>query len=364
MSVLLLGLPLLGAWSAGKSVGGYLEFPPRPDAVPETEFLWPVFLAYGLLEVPLYGGLLYLVWPRRHGSGSIGRKFPNWGWMALAWTCGAWFLAWARPAWAGGLLNHTFTMLWLGYIGVVNAFCYWRCGRSLLTHHWQYLLGLFPLSALFWWYFEYLNRFAGNWQYLGIESLTPWQYFVRATLPFSTVLPAVISTLTLLRGLQLASDLRLDTLRIGNPRRWAWQALILSGAGLFALGRWPQFFFPLLWIAPLAIFIALQVLRGEATCLEVLVKGNWQPVVLAAMAALVCGFFWEMWNYWSDPKWVYVIPYVGRFKLFEMPILGYAGYLPFGLECWVVADWWARLTAGGRSDLLQLVSWNDLPKAS
>jgi len=32
-------------------------------------------------------------------------------------------------------------------------------------------------------------------------------------------------------------------------------------------------------------------------------------------------------------KWVYDIPYVDALRLFEMPILGYAGYLPFGVLC-------------------------------
>jgi hypothetical protein len=31
------------------------------------------------------------------------------------------------------------------------------------------------------------------------------------------------------------------------------------------------------------------------------------------------------------------VPFVQRFHIFEMPILGYAGYLPFGLECMVVS---------------------------
>jgi len=44
-----------------------------------------------------------------------------------------------------------------------------------------------------------------------------------------------------------------------------------------------------------------------------------------------------MWNYYSLSKWSYTVPYVNRFQLFEMPILGYAGYLPFGLECMVAA---------------------------
>jgi hypothetical protein len=43
-----------------------------------------------------------------------------------------------------------------------------------------------------------------------------------------------------------------------------------------------------------------------------------------------------MWSVWSMPKWVYVVPVVGRPKLFEMPLLGYGGYLPFALEVFAV----------------------------
>jgi hypothetical protein len=43
-----------------------------------------------------------------------------------------------------------------------------------------------------------------------------------------------------------------------------------------------------------------------------------------------------LWNFWSLAKWKYSIPFAHRFEIFEMPLLGYAGYLPFGLECAVV----------------------------
>jgi hypothetical protein len=33
--------------------------------------------------------------------------------------------------------------------------------------------------------------------------------------------------------------------------------------------------------------------------------------------------------------WKYNLPYVNRFHLFEMPILGFLGYMPFSLYCWV-----------------------------
>jgi len=46
---------------------------------------------------------------------------------------------------------------------------------------------------------------------------------------------------------------------------------------------------------------------------------------------LFTGLWWEIWNYYSLPKWVYTIPYVGFWKIFEMPLLGYLGYPFFGL---------------------------------
>ena len=198
LTLMLVALPLVGVWLAGKPLSAFLAFPPLAPKVEPLAFSWPIFIAYGVFEVLLYGALIYLLWPERREYIQHPRRLPFWGWGMLVYLGFAWFLAWQRPEWAGGWLNHTFTLLWLGYIGVVNAFCVWRGGWSLLTHRLGFLLGLFPLSALFWWYFEYLNRFVGNWHYLGVESLSPWRYFIQATLPFSTVLPAVISTLVLL----------------------------------------------------------------------------------------------------------------------------------------------------------------------
>jgi hypothetical protein len=68
------------------------------------------------------------------------------------------------------------------------------------------------------------------------------------------------------------------------------------------------------------------------------------------MAALICGLFWEMWNYYSAAKWAYSIPFVDAFHLFEMPLLGYGGYIPFGLECVIAVDFFrlAR-TRNGRT---------------
>jgi hypothetical protein len=54
-------------------------------------------------------------------------------------------------------------------------------------------------------------------------------------------------------------------------------------------------------------------------------------------------FFWELWNYYSYPKWVYHVPFADFWHIFEMPVLGYGGYLPFALELFALYQILARL---------------------
>ena len=41
----------------------------------------------------------------------------------------------------------------------------------------RFLVWLFLVSACFWWYFEYLNRFVQNWYYVDVDNLSRLQYF-------------------------------------------------------------------------------------------------------------------------------------------------------------------------------------------
>jgi hypothetical protein len=240
----------------------------------------------------------------------------------------------------GALQAHTFTPLWLSFILFVNALSYRRTGGCLLLGRTRRFLLLFPASAVFWWCFEYLNRFVGNWYYRDPPAFGAWEYFLFATLPFATVLPAVLSTREL-----LLSSLRVDgsfrgwrPITPARPRAIAAAALLLSCAGLLAVGIVPDAVFPLVWVAPPAILVSLAAFRGEPHALSAIPAGDWRPFAASFLAALACGFFWEMWNYGSLAKWVYAIPYVDALRLFEMPVLGYAGYLPFGVLCAEVGD--------------------------
>lgn len=339
--LMLTGLPLAGVWVAGHDVAAYLEFPPCTQYVEHAPFSWPGFIGLSILILAVMLPFLFQIGRARLPSAPrTARPFPWWGWFALGLGGHFWILAWTRQAWFAPFQLYTFTPQWIAYIVVLNALTWRRTGRCLLTHQTAFLLKLFPLSAVFWWFFEYLNRFVQNWEYTAGWQFTPLQYFIAATLPFATVLPAILSTEQWLASSprNTAGLERFIPIRIGNPRLAAWVVLTVSGAGLFLIGGLPDLLFPLLWIAPLLLLIAFQTLERRPAFFPELVNGDWRRVYRFCLAALVCGFFWELWNLNSLAKWVYSVPFVGRFLLFEMPILGYAGYLPFGLECAVVAD--------------------------
>jgi hypothetical protein len=347
---LMILLPLVGAALAGRPLAGYLDLPPRTVAVAPAPFTWWAFLP-GLLAVAavITPFLVRILRHRRSIPGTAPvRAFPWWGWAALALMLAAWAVAWGLLHTPETWRRHAFTPLWLGYIGVVNAWTWRRAGVSLLTHRPGALAALLAASPVFWWLFEYLNQFVHNWHYAGLVARGDLGYFLAATPPFATVLAAVLSTRDLLATFpRLAAGLA-DAWRPPAPAAAPWLALGLGAAGLLAVGTNGAWFFPLLWVAPLLVIWGLQTMAGEATLAGDAARGNWRPVWLAAIAALACGLLWEMWNAGSLARWQYAVPYVGGFRLFEMPLLGYAGYLPFGLGCVAAAG---LVLGSGRTDL-------------
>ncbi len=351
--VLVLGslvLPLLaGIVATGSELAPYLEFPPLTRAVAQPPFSPPVFCALASIVVAAVAplalvGLRYRA-PLRPEAPA--RPLPTWIWAGLALTGGGWLLAWSRLEWFADLQRHTFLPLWLGYIVIVNALHRRAAGWCLLIDHPRYLAALACVSTVFWWYFEFANRVTANWYYRGVETFGAGEYALFASLSFATVLPAVISTyLWLLAIPRLAGPYAgLRPLRVRRPRALGAGVWLLAVLGLAMLPLRPDLAYPLVWIAPLLVVCGARAACGQPTVFAALASGDWRPFALAPLAALGCGLCWELWNWRSLAHWEYAVPYVDRFHLFRMPLLGYAGYLPFGLECLAVA----LLVPGGRA---------------
>ncbi|MFQ5380727.1 MAG: hypothetical protein ACE5EF_03755, partial [Dehalococcoidia bacterium] len=336
-----LGLPLLGAALAGASVDSRLAFPPATDVVEKPGFSWwaagPLLVA-GIATVAAAGWRVIAVGRSGDVRPSVDRRFPWWGWVGFALMVVAWTVAWMRPEVLGPLQRHTFTPLWLGYVLTMGGLTFYRAGSCLMVRSPRLVGSLFLLSALFWWVFEYLNRFVQNWNYQGPGEMSGLEYFLMATPPFATVLPAVtVSTELLATWPRLRRAFAVPLPEDAAVARPFGAALIMGSAvGLLGMGAWPDYVFPLVWVAPLLLLSGVSLLRSGRLPFAPCDSGGW-PVLLPCVAALVCGFFWEMWNAGSLAHWEYSVPFVQRWLLFEMPALGYLGYLPFGLECVAVA---------------------------
>ncbi len=341
-AVMILLLPLAGVVISGRPLGRYLEFPPVSRYIDHAAFSMAAFMSFSVMIVLSCALTAFMAIrcardePCRFEPV---RAFPWWGWLSLAANGFFWILAWSRFPWFGAFQLHTFTPLWITYIVFINALTFRRIGGCFMLSRPLAFIGLFPLSALFWWIFEYLNRFVQNWRYSEVGDLGSWEYFFYSSISFSTVLPAVLSTQELILNSSFVRCCCRNAvaIKIPLPKRAAWAAMTVSFAAILFIGVFPDYLYPMLWVSPLSIIVSIQSLMGERHIFSELSEGDWRGPVSASLAALCCGFFWEMWNYYSLAKWHYTVPFVQGFKVFEMPLTGYAGYLPFGLECAVTA---------------------------
>jgi hypothetical protein len=276
--------------------------------------------------------------------------FARHGWVGLALIVVFWPLNWLMP---GLRTVWAFFPLWLGYCLAIDALVLRLRGTSFFTRSRRLYLGLFLVSAPAWWIFEGLNLRIQNWVYRGADAFTPLGYFLMATLNFSIVIPAVFGAAELMAGTQFVRRLKPWAVLRGDRRT----AAIFFALGWVMLGLmylWPHYFFPFAWLSLLFLLEPINLWLGHHSLTEWTARGDWRPVVSLFLGGLMTGFFWEMWNFFAYPKWVYQIPGVGFLHIFEMPILGYLGYLPFALELYALYHFVQGLMGHKQGGLLNI----------
>lgn len=258
------------------------------------------------------------------------------GWIGLGLIGLFWPLNWLLAE-STFRTAYLFFPLWLGYILAVDGLVAVRTGSSMLNRLRGQFLWLFVASAPAWWLFEAINSRTKNWEYIGGQAFSGLQYAILSSISFSTVMPAVFESAELVRTFRwinrFASGPRL------HPSLPMSLGLLVAGCIMLALTLlWPRYFYPFVWGAVFLILEPLNVALQRETFFGWLQKGDWRPVVALSLGALLCGFFWEMWNYYSFPKWVYHTPGAEFWHIFEMPLLGYLGYLPFAWELFALRN--------------------------
>ncbi len=259
---------------------------------------------------------------------SSSKTFPFYGWLGIALMLGSWYLNWSLS----GLRTHWgFFPLWLGFSLATDALVYFRSGDSLIRRSPSQFILLFIISIPVWWLFELINLLTQNWIYLGREFFTDIEFAVLASLNFSTVIPAVFEASELAATFQWIRKAKGGP-RIG-PAKSTYFIFILIGLVTLAFEiLWPHIFYPFIWVT---VYLLIEPVNGwlkHPNLLSHTAHRNWRPVLALWTGGLICGFFWEMWNYYSFPKWQYDLPGLNVWHLFEMPLPGFVGYLAFALE--------------------------------
>ncbi len=232
-----------------------------------------------------------------------------------------------------------FPIVWFGYILTIDALVYKLRGNSLISNRFSQFLGMVVISTIIWWIFEFINIPLQNWSYLGLEGLGVWKDLF-GSISFSTVLPAFFETVELIRAVRLFDKKKLHKKHRINKRFL--RSMILLGVICFiAPVVFPKFAFPLVWLSFFFILDPVNYLHKQPSIVGHLKDRKLAVPLSLLLAGIILGFLWEFWNYWAVPKWTYDIPFVGFFKIFEMPVLGYLGYFPFAFELYAMY-WFIR----------------------
>ena len=247
------------------------------------------------------------------------------------------------PALAGPYLDAvtawTTPVCWWGYILAIAAWLRRRHGASLLNGRRDRVVMLCLLSIAFWCLFEAYNRLLPGWRYVNLNPNLAIRYLGYAA-SFATILPGLFLTVELLQshGVFLHAA--------GRPVRWRPVFLristLLGAAGCLVPPFCPANIRGYLWGAVwVGFFLWLEPInyrRGAQSLYRDWEFGDYSRTLQLLLAGAICGLLWEFWNYWAYTKWVYVfpVPIGASLRYFETPLLGFVGFLPFALECFVL----------------------------
>ena len=228
-----------------------------------------------------------------------------------------------------------YILAWYPFLLVVNwAAAIKNAKLSIFAGRERDFAAMFAWSAPVWLLFELWNFRVQNWFYIGVPDVLPLRW-MGILLAFATVLPGIFLLEELLSSREAFKKTQRTPLTITNSFLLRMK---IAGLGLgIAILALPDFFFPFLWAVPTLLLEPWLYRRGNHSLLRDLEEGRPGRILRLMLAGLCCGLFWEAANFFPGGKWIYTVPWVGSFKMFEMPVAGFLGFAPFGLACWSIA---------------------------
>jgi len=229
-------------------------------------------------------------------------------------------------------------LAWLGYVVFTEGVLAMQVSGSPVRRRPHHFACLCLISIFIWCVFDFINfYFINAWYYAGVPMVFLdrfWGYL----LAFGAVVPGM-----LMSGQMLMNAGWFDWARSGNWRmpRWLKWAALAAGVGMIA---WPILSHDpasnyTLWLSLIFLLDPINLKLGRPSMFRDWQNGWYGRTLAACAGGLICGFLWEFWNFWATAKWIYTLPFLGatlKYHYFEMPVVGLLGFIPFGMECWVM----------------------------
>ena len=237
-------------------------------------------------------------------------------------------------------------LAWTGYVLLIDSLIYYLKGDSLLMTRRREFMVLLFLSIGFWYIFEFYNLFLKNWHYLGVPERRFWRY-LGYFWSFASIWPAILLTNELVLALKIFKPGAINS----NKRLSSTFIIVSIMLGTVFL-LWPivipsPYLAVMVWLGFWLLLDPFNHLMGGKSIFADWVKGRRETLYALFVAGLICGILWEFWNFWAGAKWEYSIPILENLKIFEMPVVGYLGFLPFACEVYVMYNFscglWRKL---------------------
>lgn len=231
-------------------------------------------------------------------------------------------------------------LIWIAYVLLLDGLlCAQR--ESPVRRRPHHFAMLFLASIVIWCTFDTINFYSIRaWTYIGMPPdfwrNRAWAYF----LAFGTIVPAMLMSGQVLLNFGLFNWARSPAARWRMPGWLLIASLIVGGAMLLWPVVHPDPVTNLtLWTSLVFLLDPINAWLGRPSMFRDWQNGWYGRMLAAFSGGLVCGLLWEFWNYWALTKWTYHLPFLGaaeHIRYFEMPVLGLLGFIPFGLECWII----------------------------
>jgi len=262
------------------------------------------------------------------------KKFPFYRWIGLIIILAAETLLIIQIE----IIKIYFTpIVWTGYILFIDALLHKLSGISYLIHRHKAFLLMLPISLGCWLIFEAYNLHLRNWEYINL----PENMVVRIigyVWSFITIFPGVLLTSEVIDHLKIFDRFKTRNFVISKKTLIVW---LLIGT-LFLIipiilpATYAKYLFALVWIGFVFLLDPINAFLGEHSFFIDLRAGKINKLFSLFLSGAICGFLWEFWNYWATTKWIYILPFLQEPKIFEMPVVGFLGFLPFAVECYVM----------------------------